>query len=1196
MKILKLFSLYLLAIIIGAAFLSERTLIAQTAADKQKTSQAGFQAVKDFIAQKMAQPKGRSIPGLKKGNDSGPLLSKINLKRDRKSFLMNGNKIQVELTDYGGIGTGYGGIRAISDVVWKGLPYVFQFVPIIGASVPDDTNPQKRLHIISDAINDYAIHNLIEISTSKDTLWQFQPLPGYSDPDQPNMAHNPDFDRDKDGKPDSWSRNWYNPTLGKYVWPGYLKQDVNNADLEAFWAMDDRDNAEFNYYPYNDRSKRGLGVQIDGRAFQWSNSLAENAVFFVYTVTNVSDKDLDSVFFGIYGDPDVGGQTDNGDDMGFFIPPYSIPGNNVDKIPQFARSMVYFKDDGNKTGEYGLPIGVLGCKFLESPGNPADLIDNDDDGMVDESQFNNKDDDKDWNAETDDVGADGIANTFDEGEKDGIPTRGKILENGSLDPLHPGEPNFEYTDLDEADQIGLTSFSSWIWNSTRVNDDNDMWRRNKPGSFGEFEPEGADITFTFGSGYISLKKGESKRISMALLLGDDLDDLLTTATTVQEIYNKNYNFFKPPELPTVTAVPDDRKVTLYWDNAAENSIDPITGRDFEGYVIYRSTDPSFNDVQNITDGKGTGFLSEPLKTINGLDARWDVDRIDEPYTDANGNGRYDKGEKFVDINKNGEWTSGIEDNWKGYHPVPYQGRGLHYYLGDNTGIVHSYVDSNNVLNGQTYYYAVVAYDHGDSASFPPSETTKKIAYNPITSEIIFDKNTLQVVPGPRAGGYVEPTVNKNDVQHTRGISNSVLTAEILNDMTVKNNTYRISFSDSMMLGTKKVAAKNYSVLDQSVYRKEVKFFGTKYTDIGVKNISNDTAFTLSDASKVYTSGVDYDMDFSGGKIKRTDNSSIPDDPEKTYTLSYRYYPVFASRSLSGKDDNPVFDGLLLKAIDKTTLEYDTAASGWIKGKSNLAVSAALATPGTSGIKELYPADYEITFSDEYIDSAYTKLPSKPKKKIPVKFTVKNVTSGVPEKIYTYVFQNNPSTANDEWDPGEEIDLYKPGFTGVKDSDKLTWGIRITYPTGTKDTLLPGDGDVLFISTKRPFTKNDEYVLNTAAAEFSKEKAKNRLDDIYVVPNPYVAYNEIEPVNKLPGQSRGERRIYFENLPPRCTIRIYTVAGDPVQVLEHDQPYENGREYWNLLNRDGFGVSYGLYLAHIDAPGIGEKVVKFALIK
>src|SRR5262249_7979012 len=54
------------------------------------------------------------------------------------------------------------------------------------------------------------------------------------------------------------------------------------------------------------------------------------------------------------------------------------------------------------------------------------------------------DEDMDWTAELDDVGADGVPNTHDTGEGDGIPTL--------------GEPNFDKTDLDESDQIGLTGF------------------------------------------------------------------------------------------------------------------------------------------------------------------------------------------------------------------------------------------------------------------------------------------------------------------------------------------------------------------------------------------------------------------------------------------------------------------------------------------------------------------------------------------------------------------------------------------------------------------------------------------------------------------------------------------------------------------------------------------------------------------
>jgi hypothetical protein len=135
-----------------------------------------------------------------------------------------------------------------------------------------------------------------------------------------------------------------------------------------------------------------------------------------------------------------------------------------------------------------------------------------------------------------------------------------------------------------------------------------------------------------------------------------------------------------------------------------------------------------------------------------------------------------------------------------------------------------------------------------------------------------------------------------------------------------------------------------------------------------------------------------------------------------------------------------------------------------------------------------------------------------------------------------------------------------------------------------------------IYTKRTFTKEDVYILNTEAGFINNQMAASKLDNIFVVPNPYVGTNEIEPTNKLPGQNRGERRIYFENLPMKCTIRIYTLSGEQVTTIEHESGMDNGREFWNLLNRDGFSVSYGLYIAHIDAPDIGEKLIKFAIVK
>jgi hypothetical protein len=207
-----------------------------------------------------------------------------------------------------------------------------------------------------------------------------------------------------------------------------------------------------------------------------------------------------------------------------------------------------------------------------------------------------------------------------------------------------------------------------------------------------------------------------------------------------------------------------------------------------------------------------------------------------------------------------------------------------------------------------------------------------------------------------------------------------------------------------------------------------------------------------------------------------------------------------------------------------------------------------------------------------------------------------VSSGIAKPILVILNETVSTGLNDSaFTRGDEIILYKPGSTGGG-TDTLTWSITFARPVDSTDTAFPGSGDIYHFKTKRPFTENDVFTLKTQPGMISSEKAAANLDNIYVVPNPYVVTNDLEPANRLQGQNRGERRIYFENLPQQCTIRIFTLAGELVTTLEHESSMDNGREYWNLLNRDGFGVSYGIYLAHITAPGVGEKLIKFALIK
>ena len=96
-------------------------------------------------------------------------------------------------------------------------------------------------------------------------------------------------------------------------------------------------------------------------------------------------------------------------------------------------------------------------------------------------------------------------------------------------------------------------------------------------------------------------------------------------------------------------------------------------------------------------------------------------------------------------------------------------------------------------------------------------------------------------------------------------------------------------------------------------------------------------------------------------------------------------------------------------------------------------------------------------------------------------------------------------------------------------------------------------------------------------------AKSALDMIRVVPNPYYAASRYET-------SQVDNRVKFTNLPQRCDIRIYTLGGSLVRTLRKDDPFTFVD--WDLLNQERIPVASGAYIIHINAPGIGEKVVKW----
>jgi len=113
-----------------------------------------------------------------------------------------------------------------------------------------------------------------------------------------------------------------------------------------------------------------------------------------------------------------------------------------------------------------------------------------------------------------------------------------------------------------------------------------------------------------------------------------------------------------------------------------------------------------------------------------------------------------------------------------------------------------------------------------------------------------------------------------------------------------------------------------------------------------------------------------------------------------------------------------------------------------------------------------------------------------------------------------------------------------------------------------------------------------YQFNTndlVASTYQVGTAQAALAMINIVPNPYYAHDSYE-------QTRIDLKVKIINLPGKCTVKIYTLSGTLIRTLTKD----NSDTYmvWDLHNTANIQISSGLYILHIDAPGIGERIIKW----
>ncbi len=188
------------------------------------------------------------------------------------------------------------------------------------------------------------------------------------------------------------------------------------------------------------------------------------------------------------------------------------------------------------------------------------------------------------------------------------------------------------------------------------------------------------------------------------------------------------------------------------------------------------------------------------------------------------------------------------------------------------------------------------------------------------------------------------------------------------------------------------------------------------------------------------------------------------------------------------------------------------------------------------------------------------------------------------RIYRAI--NVPDTTYDliyECGPGTDNPLVTDGAYNTWDDTTLARGFDYYYYITSFD-----DGSTNNVYPGVPLESSKFYTMTNNPANL-KRPAGTELSQIRVVPNPY----NIRSKDLQFGDS-GQDRIMFYNIPPVCTIRIYTERGDLINTIEHTDG--TGDEAWNSVTSYRQVVVSGIYIAVFTTPDGQQAIKKFVIIR
>lgn len=464
-------------------------------------------------------------------------------------------------------------------------------------------------------------------------------------------------------------------------------------------------------------------------------------------------------------------------------------------------------------------------------------------------------------------------------------------------------------------------------------------------------------------------------------------------------------------------------------------------------------------------------------------------------------------------------------------------------------IKKDYITNSPLVNNKDYYFAVTAYTYNKESVPKTLESSKNI---------LVVRPQLEPSGSKFNSAYGDSVIG---VTHPLGISNGSVVPVVIDPSKVTGNNYSVGFND-LGAGATSWFLINKTTNDTLLNNQMNQSGDGVYPVVqGLMVKVNDPPPALNPSfgdNGVAVSPADADSQWLGP------NGNFW---HMTYYAGGLDVGNFIDHYLGFTANNLPFS-----AYRNVEISFDAADSGWAHQYRRYAVGGV------------------------------TRYRFDAMRMIPIR--AKDITDPANPKYLNIAWRDQ--TADGNWDPVPEA---------VAGTDARRLEVLIICPTeNSGSTPTYGDGgpwenDAMYIMglmlnegftayaqrqtiTVLPYfvnTATDVFNFSTASIAAKKGDlalAKIQADNIMAVPNPYFGTNEYE-------RNQFGRVIRFTNLPAQCKFRIFNLQGSLVRTLDKDD--QSTTFDWNLLNENELPVASGMYLVHLDMPGIGTKILKVAVI-